>query len=65
DVKHVALAIVDQDRSVRSRELIERFTVIEEFRAVARPATEAEAGRLLQSGRAVMALVIPRGFAER
>ncbi|HKS56490.1 MAG TPA: ABC transporter permease [Steroidobacteraceae bacterium] len=65
DVKHVALAIVDQDQSVRSRELIERFTVVEEFRAVGRPATEAEAGRWLQSGRAVMALVIPRGFAER
>jgi len=65
DVKHVALAIVDQDRSVRSRELIERFTVVEEFRAVGRPATEREAGRWLQSGRAVVALIIPRGFAER
>ena len=65
DVKHVALAIVDQDGSPRSRELIERFTVVEEFRAVGRPATEADAGQWLQSGRAVMALVIPRGFAER
>lgn len=65
DVKHVALAIVDQDQSVRSRELIERFTVVEEFRAVGQPATESEAGRWLQSGRAVVALVIPRGFAER
>lgn len=65
DVKHVAFAVVDEDRSPRSRELIERFTAIEEFRAVGRPATEAQAGQWLQSGRAVMALVIPPGFAER
>ena len=65
DVKHVALAIVDEDQSVRSRELIERFTVVREFRTVGRPATEAQAGEWLQSGRAVVALVIPHGFAER
>jgi ABC-2 type transport system permease protein len=65
DVKHVALAIVDQDQSVRSRELIERFTVVEEFRTVGRPVSEAQAGQWLQSGKAVIALVIPRGFAER
>ncbi len=65
DVKHVALAIVDQDQSVRSRELIERFAVVEEFRAVGRPTTEAQAGQWLQSGRAVVALVIPHGFAEQ
>jgi ABC-2 type transport system permease protein len=65
DVKHVALAVIDQDQSVRSRELVERFTVVEEFRAVGWPATEAQAGQWLQSGRAVVALVIPRGFAER
>ena len=65
DVKHVSLAIVDEDQSVRSRELIERFTVVQEFRTVGRPATEAQAGEWLQSGRAVVALVIPHGFAER
>jgi len=65
DVKHVALAVVDLDQSVRSRELIERFTVVPEFRAVGRPATEAQAGQWLQSGRAAVALVIPHGFAER
>lgn len=64
DVKHVALAVVDQDQSTRSRELIERFIVVPEFRTVGRPATEVEAGRWLQSGRAVMALVIPHGFAQ-
>lgn len=65
DVKHVSLAVVDQDQSVRSRELIERFTVVEEFRAAGRPATEAQAEEWLQSGRAVMAVIIPRGFAQR
>lgn len=65
DVKHVPLAVVDQDRSVRSRELVARFTVIEEFRTVGWPETEAQAEGWLQSGRAVMAVVIPRGFAQR
>lgn len=65
DVKHVALAIVDQDQSARSRELIERFTVVEEFRTVGRPVSEAQAGQWLQSGKAGIALIIPRGFAER
>jgi ABC-2 type transport system permease protein len=64
DVKHVSLAVVDQDQSARSRELIERFTVVPEFRAVGRPATEADAGQWLQSGRAAVALIIPHGFAE-
>jgi len=65
DLMHVSLAVVDQDQSVRSRELIERITVVPEFRTVGRPATEAQAGEWLQSGRAVVALVIPHGFAER
>ena len=64
DVKHVALAVVDQDRTVRSRALIERFTVVPEFRAVGEPASEGEAGEWLRSGRAVVALIVPRGFAE-
>lgn len=65
DVKHVALALVDQDQSARSRELIERFTVVEEFRVVARLAGDADSERWLKSGRAAMVLTIPRGFAER
>ena len=65
DVKHVPLAIVDQDQTARSRELAERFMVIEEFKVVGPPADEAEAARWLQSGKVLMALVIPRGFAQR
>ena len=65
DVKHVALVVVDQDQSMRSRELIERFSVVPEFRTVGRPLTEDEAGQWLQSGRAVVALIVPHGFAQR
>jgi len=64
DVEHVALVVVDQDQSTASRELIERFTVVPQFRLVGRPATEIRAGQWLQAGRAVVALVVPRGFAE-
>lgn len=65
NVEHVRLAVVDEDRTAWSRDLVDRFTVVPEFRAVGRPASAAQAGRWLESGRAVMALVIPRGFAER
>ena len=65
NVQHVTLAVVDEDRTALSRDLIDRFTVVPEFRAVGAPASGAEAGRWLQSGRTVAALVIPRGFAER
>ena len=63
DVEHVTLAVVDQDQSVRSRDLIERFTVVPEFRKVGMMATEGQARAWLESGRAVMALIVPRGFA--
>ena len=63
DVEHVTLAVVDQDQSIRSRDLIERFTVVPEFRKVGMTATEGQARAWLESGRAVMALIVPRGFA--
>ena len=64
DVRHVTLAVVDEDASPASREFAERFTVVPQFRAVGTPATEGEAGKWLESGRAVMALIIPHGFAR-
>lgn len=64
DVKNVRLAIVDFDQSAASRNLKERFLVAEEFKLVGYPAGEEEAGKWLQSGRAILALVIPSGFAR-
>ena len=58
-----ALAVVDQDRTARSRELVDAFRASGCFRRVAAPARTADIGPLLDRGRARLALVIPPGFA--
>jgi ABC-2 type transport system permease protein len=63
DVKHVATALLDQDRSVQSRELAERFVRSGYFDIERRPSGPAEVDQLLDSGQVQVALVIPRGFA--
>jgi ABC-2 type transport system permease protein len=63
DVKHVATALLDQDRSVQSRELAERFVRSGYFDIVQRPAGPAAVDALLDDGAVQLALVIPRGFA--
>lgn len=64
DVKNVDLAIVDTDRTPESRSLTQRFLATSEFRLAGRPANESEASRWLQTGRALVAVVIPTGFAR-
>lgn len=63
DVRDIALAVVDQDRSPESRALVETFLASGYFRLVERPASPTEAHRLLARGRAKLLLVIPPGFA--
>jgi ABC-2 type transport system permease protein len=63
DVKDLELAVVDLDASSVSRQLIERFTVAQEFKVVGYPRSEAEAEAWLQSGRAMIVLIVPRDFA--
>lgn len=65
DVKHLPLVAVDQDRSVASRQLLERFSVTESFDLVAQLPTETAAGDALESGKAGLALVIPQGFQRK
>lgn len=62
DVREVRLAIRDYDQSVESRELISRFTGSDYFEAVARPATDGEAQRLVDAGEAKAVLRIDAGF---
>jgi ABC-2 type transport system permease protein len=64
DVRHVATALLDQDRSVQSRELAERFARSGYFDIVRRPDGPAAVDALLDDGVVQAALVVPRGFAE-
>lgn len=65
DLKEEPLGALDLDRSVASRELIGALDRSSSFDVRFRPAGEAEAGELLERGRARMVVVVPRGFGER
>jgi ABC-2 type transport system permease protein len=63
DVRHVATALLDQDRTVQSREIAERFARSGYFDFERLPAGPREVDALLDEGKVQAALVIPRGFA--
>jgi ABC-2 type transport system permease protein len=64
DVDHLELALVDQDRSETSRELVRQLTASGEFDVVVEGTAPEEALGALRRGRAVAALVVPHGFAR-
>ncbi|QSQ26129.1 ABC transporter permease [Pyxidicoccus parkwayensis] len=64
DVDHLGLAVVDQDRTAQSRELVRNVTASEEFIVEWEGTSPEEALRELRRGRAIGVLVVPRRFAE-
>jgi ABC-2 type transport system permease protein len=63
DVDHLGLAVVDQDRTALSRQLVRDVTASEEFIVQSEGTSTEAALRELRRGRAVAVLVVPRGFA--
>src|SRR5262245_32659066 len=64
DVRDVPVVVADADRSVDSRELIRRFDASPSFTVVGVHTTVDETGVYLESGRAWIALSIPRGYGS-
>ncbi|MDP2959758.1 MAG: ABC transporter permease, partial [Longimicrobiales bacterium] len=64
DVKHIPLAVVDQDGSRTSRELVEKFRTTEYFEVKAVLNKTAEVDGLMARERIRAALVIPETFSE-
>ncbi len=64
DVKHIPLAVVDEDGSASSRELIDRFGNTEYFELKAFLARPSEIDDLMGREAIHAALVIPEGFSE-
>ena len=62
DVKDISLAVLDRDRSVRSRELIDAFRSSGYFTVTGWPEDEREGARQVRSGQARALLVVPAGF---
>lgn len=62
EVRHIPTAIVDRDHSPVSRALIERFREAKGFHLDYYPSDEAQVEGLLDSGQALIAIVIPSGL---
>ena len=64
DVKHMALLILNEDRTVESRQLIDRFVNTETFRVVGEVRNLDELTSEMRKGRAYAALDIPPNFTR-
>jgi len=64
DIKHVRLAVADFDRTLESRQFIERFYASPYFDAPQAAMDLADPEKLLRSSQAGAVLYIPVGFAE-
>ena len=63
DVKNLRLGVLDQDRTMASRELVNAYTASGYFTVTERLERPEDAEPLLQRGAVRMVLVIPPGFA--
>ena len=63
DVKDIRLAILDEDRTSTSRELIDAFRETKVFRDLGAISRRADADRLLTQGKAQIVIIISKGFA--
>jgi ABC-2 type transport system permease protein len=64
DVKNLKLAVYDQDASETSRALVERFTATEYFGSLVPVGSQREVDRVIDAGRADLALVVPPDFGR-
>ncbi len=63
DIRDIATAVLDQDRSAASRELVDAFRASGYFDLVADLDAPRQVAPLLASGRALLVLVVPPDFA--
>src|SRR4051794_13338868 len=64
DVKHMGLVVLNQDRTVESRQLIDRFVNTETFRVVGEVRSPEEMASEIRKGRAYAGMQIPPQFTR-
>ena len=64
DVKHMATVVLNEDRSVESRQMIERFVNTETFRVVGEVQSVSELAAAIRQGKAYVGLQIPPDFTR-
>src|SRR5207253_3443855 len=65
DVKHMAMVVLNEDRTVESRQFIDRFVNTETFRVVSEVQSVDEMSSQIRRGRAYAGLEIPPKFTYR
>jgi ABC-2 type transport system permease protein len=64
DVKNVATVVLDEDRTVESRQIVERFVNTGTFKLVGEVASSKELSRAIRTGKAFVGIEIPPGFTR-
>jgi ABC-2 type transport system permease protein len=64
EVRHIPTAVLDRDRSVASRALLEHFKQSSNFHLDFYPASEDDVENLLDSGQALVGIIIPPGLSQ-
>ncbi len=64
DVKHMAMLVLNEDRTVESRQLIDRFVNTQSFRVVGEVQSLDQLKSEMRKGRAYAALEIPPNFTR-
>src|SRR6478735_4180699 len=64
DVKHMAMVVFNEDRTVESRQLLDRFVNTETFRIVKEVGNADEMAREIRAGHAYVGLQIPPHFTR-
>jgi ABC-2 type transport system permease protein len=65
DVKHMAMAVYDEDRTADSRQLVDAFVNTQTFRVVKRVDSLAELESMVRRGQAYAGLEIPPDFTRK
>jgi ABC-type multidrug transport system permease subunit len=64
DVKHMATLVLDEDRTVESRQLVDQFVNTQTFRVVGEVRSLAELSQAIRRGKAYVGLQIPPNFTR-
>ncbi len=64
DVKHMAMVVLNEDRSVESRQLVERFVNTQTFRVVGEVQSVSELAAAIRQGKAYVGLQIPPDYTR-
>jgi ABC-2 type transport system permease protein len=64
DVRNLNLAVLDQDNTIQSHQVVDAFTSSGYFTVSARPATDAQLKDVMDGGGAVVAITIPKGLSD-